>query len=61
MGLGLVLGVAAVAIPARLYIVRRAKPAAPSNAKKEELEMPKELLFKEPVSLSQEAVATEKP
>ena len=57
---GLGLGVAVLAILARLYLIRRAQPPAVPDAKKDDLNMPKELLFKEPVNLPQEAVATEK-
>ena len=57
---GLGLGVAVLAILARLYLIRRAKPPAVPDPKKDDLKMPKELLFKEPLNLPQEAVATEK-
>ncbi len=51
-GLGLV--AAALAVVARLYFIRRAKPAELSVPDKEELKMPPELLMKEPVGLPEE-------
>jgi len=59
--LGLVLGGVAVAVLARLYVIRRTKLAFPSEAPKEELEMPPELLFKEPMNPAQETVAAQNP
>lgn len=52
-GLGL-LG-AALAVVARLCIIRRAKPAELPSADKDELKMPPELLMKEPVEMPREA------
>ena len=57
--LGLVLGGAALGVVARLYLIRRAKPVAPANARKEELRMPPELLLKEPVAPPPEAAMAE--
>lgn len=59
--LGLGLGAAALAVLARLYVVRRAKPVEIPDAGKEELKMPKELLFKEPLNLPPAAAVAEKP
>ena len=61
LGLGLGLGGAALAVLARFYPIRRAKPAGPAEAKKDELKMPSELLLKEPLNLPQETVLAEKP
>ena len=58
--LGLALGVAAVAVLVRLYLIRRAKPADLAAVGKDELKMPPELLFKEPLNLPPEPVADEK-
>jgi hypothetical protein len=61
VSLGLGLGGAALAVLARLYVIRRAKPAVLLAAGKDELKMPRELLFKEPLNLPQEpAVVPEK-
>ena len=49
-----------MAVLARLYLVRRVKPAELAAAGKEELKMPEELLFKEPMNLPQEPVLAEK-
>jgi hypothetical protein len=59
--LGLVLGGVAVAVLARLYVIRRTKLVVLSEAPKDELEMPPELLFKEPTNPPQEAVAAQNP
>ena len=60
--LGLGLGGAALAVLARLYAIRRAQPPDVPEAGRDEdeLEMPPELLLKEPVNLPQEAVMAEK-
>ena len=58
---GLAFGGAALAVVGRVWLVRRAKPAGPADAKKDELKMPPELLFKEPLNLPQEVVMAEKP
>jgi hypothetical protein len=57
---GLGLGGAALAVAGRVWRVRHAKPAGPADAKKDELKMPSELLFKEPLNLPPEAMAAEK-
>jgi hypothetical protein len=51
---GLVVGVAVLAILARLCLIRRAVPLEVTDAKKDDLKMPPELLFKEPVKLPQD-------
>jgi hypothetical protein len=53
------LGGATLAVLARFYAIRRAKPADVSDASKDELKMPPELLLKEPMNLPQEAVMAE--
>ena len=59
---GLGLGGAALAVVARLYVIRRAKPVVLlSNAGKDELKMPPELLLKEPLNPPRETVLAEKP
>lgn len=60
--LALGLSVAASVVLARLYIIRRAKPAELPPANKEvELEMPPELIMREPINLPQAAIAAEEP
>jgi hypothetical protein len=59
--LGLGLGGAALAVFARLLVIRRANPPGDSAASKDDLKMPPELLFKEPLTALQEPVAAEKP
>lgn len=59
--LGLAFGGGALAVLARLFLIRRAKPPAPSSGGKDDLEMPPELLFKESVIAPEEPAATEKP
>jgi hypothetical protein len=59
VSLGLGLGGAALAVLARLYLIRRVKPADLAAAGKEELKMPRELLLKEPLNLPPEPVAPE--
>ena len=51
LGLGLV--GAALAVVAWFYAIRRAKSANLAGAGKDELKMPPELLFKEPLNLPQ--------
>ena len=60
MWLGLGLVVAALAVVARLYMIRRAKPADFPKAAKEELKPAEGLLFKEPLNLPQAPVLAEK-
>jgi hypothetical protein len=57
--LGVGLGGAALAVLARFYVIRRAKPEVLANAGKDELKMPPELLFKEPMNLPQEVPVAE--
>jgi hypothetical protein len=57
--LGLVLGGAALAFLAHLFVIRRAKPPGDSAASKDDLKMPPELLFKEPLTALQEPAAAE--
>ena len=57
VALGLGLGVAALAVLGRLYMVRRAKPTELAATGKEELKMPRELLMKEPLNLPPEPMA----
>ena len=59
--LGFGLGGAALAFLARLVVIRRAKPLGVSTASKDDLKMPPELLFKEPLTALQEPLAAEKP
>ena len=60
--LGLGIGGAGLAALAYIYAVRRAKKSpAPSGAAKDELKMPSELLFKEPLNLPEETVMPERP
>jgi len=59
--LGLGLGGVALAVLARLCVVRLAKPPGVSAASKDDLKMPPELLFKEPLTALQEPVVAEKP
>jgi hypothetical protein len=61
MWLGLAFLGAALAIVGRIWVIRRAKPTDATEVKKDELKMPSELLFKEPLNLPQEAVAAETP
>ena len=58
---GLVLGGAALAVLARVYVIRRAKPAELSAGGKDELKMPSELFLKDPLNLPPETVLAEKP
>ncbi len=57
----LALGGAALAVLARLLLIRRAKPPGVSAAHKDDLKMPPELLFKESVMAPEEPAAAEKP
>ena len=57
--LGLGLGGAALAVLARLYLIRRATPPALPDAKKDELKTAPGLLMKEPLNLPQKAVMAE--
>jgi hypothetical protein len=50
-----------LAVLARIYAIRRAKPAGPAQVKHDELKMPPELLMKEPLNLPPETVLAEKP
>jgi hypothetical protein len=59
--LGMGLGGVVLLVLARLCVVRRAKRPGVSAASKDDLEMPPELLFKEPLTALQEPVAAEKP
>ena len=59
--LGLGLGGAALAVLARFFVIRRAKSPGVSAASKDDLKMPPELLFKEPLTALQEPVMAEKP
>ena len=59
--LGLGLGGAALAVLARLYVIRRAKPPVPAEAGKGKLTPVPGLLFKEPLNLPQAAMVAEKP
>jgi hypothetical protein len=57
--LGPGLGGAALAVLARLYLIRRAKPAEVADARKDELKPAPGLLMKEPLNLPQEAAVAE--
>lgn len=57
---GLVLCGAALAVAARLYLIRRAKAGGPGPPK-EELKMPREMGFKEPIGVSEEPVMAKEP
>jgi hypothetical protein len=57
---GLGLGAAALAVLARVYVMRRAKPAGLADPRKDELKMPSELLLKDPLNLPPETVLAEK-
>jgi len=59
--LGTGLGGVVLLVLARLCVVRLAKRPGVSAASKDDLEMPPELLFKEPLTALQEPVAAEKP
>jgi hypothetical protein len=59
--LGTGLGGVVLLVLARLCVVRFAKRPGVSAASKDDLEMPPELLFKEPLTALQEPVAAEKP
>ena len=59
--LGLGLGAAALAGLAWFSAIRRAKSADLPNTGKDDLKMPPELLFKEPLNLPQEIVLAEEP
>jgi hypothetical protein len=59
--LGLGLGFAALALLARLYLVRRTEPSLAFAANSDELRMPRELGFKESVMARQEPMATDNP
>jgi hypothetical protein len=59
--LGMGLGGVVLLVLARLCVVRFAKRPGVSAASKDDLEMPPELLFKEPLTALQEPVAAEKP
>ena len=59
--LGLGLGGVVLLVLARLFVIRRAKPPGDSAASTDDLKMPPELLFKEPLTALQEPVAAEKP
>jgi hypothetical protein len=58
---GLAFGGIALAVAGRIWVARRAKPAEAADAKQDELKMPSELFFKEPMVLPQETVIAEKP
>ena len=59
--LGLGLGGAALAVLARLYVIRRAKPPVPAEAGNGKPTPVPGLFFKEPLNLPQAAVMAEKP
>jgi hypothetical protein len=58
--IGIGVGVVAFAIVARLYLIRRSEPIKVADDRKEDLMPAEGLLYKEPVSLPPEALATEK-
>jgi hypothetical protein len=59
--LGLGLGAAAAAVVARLSLIRRAQIAAIPDPGKEDLRMPRDMGFKEPLNLPQEPALAEEP
>ncbi len=59
--LGLGFGAAALAILVRLYLIRRTTLAEFSEAGKDEVKMPRELLFKEPLNLPPEPAMADQP
>ena len=58
--IGIGVGVVAFAIVARLYLIRRSEPIKVDEAKEDDLMPAEGLLYKEPVSLPPEVLATEK-